>query len=117
MPQFKCTNCGATASSKCPNRRSVFIEQEFASIYNMVLPATAKKIEDNLYDVALMPKCINATNKTEAFIKALAVCAALNEKPETAKIWACERHQWVRTSPGDNCGAGEVDKCNCRRAE
>lgn len=119
MPSFKCTKCGATATSKCPSRRTVFLDQEFAAIYNMVIPATLKKCdgENDLYHVTLMPKCISAGTKSEAFLKALALCAELHNKKETAKIWACDRHDWVRTSPGTNCGAGEIDVCTCTRQD
>ena len=106
MGNYKCTECGATASSKCASSRSVFIEDDMVTMIgncftydaNRKLPQNEHqaKFDSQEWVVDLKYRTFDHYDSKSA-IKAL-IRTLTAYPPELMKKALCD-HRWELTSP------------------
>jgi len=90
MTDYKCTKCGAIASSKCVRQRSVFLVDEIAAMIrntiqitaNRVLPKTeseAKHNDSDVWDVNITVRRFGYNTDEEAIAAAIRMFRAYDD--------------------------------------
>lgn len=91
--QFKCTKCGAEASSKCPSQRTVFLEDQMAAVLSNVINFKAERLEEGPHEGAVKVEFDALLRLDEGDDPLREMILLLTQQTESIQRATC-RHRW-----------------------